>query len=177
MIEQSKKHLKHEILVGGISNMVFNGLIAWLLLKGGPNVGWGGSNSFVGDIIATAFILPFIVALIIIPLHKRKLASGKIDAMDFGPGSRLQNWVNRLPVSLLGNAAWFGLAGVCIAAPPPLLIFAMTGVESFTPVQYAMFKGVWAGIMAGVLVVPMVMSGLRANTSNAADNLARNQAG
>jgi hypothetical protein len=161
MSQQLNRHLRHEALVGGLSNAVFNGGIAWLLLKGGPPMAWSGSSSFVVDIFATAFILPFIVALIVIPMHKRKLAKGKIEAMGLGASSQLQSWVNRLPVSTLGNAFCFGLAGMCLAAPPPLIGFFLTGVEQFSPGQYAVFKGIWAGLMAAILVVPMVLSALR----------------
>jgi hypothetical protein len=161
MTAHARQHLKHEALVGGVSNTVFNGVIAWLLLKGGSALGWSGSNSFVVDIFATAFILPFIVALIVIPMHKRKLAKGKIGAMDFGAESRLQSLVNRLPASTFGNAFWFGIAGLCLCAPPPLIAFHLLGVEQISPTNYAIFKGVWAGTMAAILVVPMVMGALR----------------
>ena len=63
----ARSHLRHEVLVGGISNTIFNGLIAWLLLKSGPALGWGGQNSFAVDMLATGLLLPFIVALIVIP--------------------------------------------------------------------------------------------------------------
>jgi hypothetical protein len=161
MTAQAISHLKHEALVGGVSNTIFNGLIAWLLLKGGAALTWGGANSFVVDIIATAFILPFIVALIVIPMHKRKLAKGTIEPMNFGENSSLQGWVNRLPVSTLGNAFWFGIAGMCLVAPIPLAAFYLGGIEQIPPANYAIFKGVWAGLMAAVLVIPMVMSALR----------------
>ena len=149
------------MLVGGLSNTVFNGVIAWWMLKDGPPMSWSGGNSFVADIFATAFILPFIVALIVIPIHKRKLAKAKIDAMNFGAHSRLQGWVNRLPRSTAANAFWFGIVGICIAAPLPLLGFFAIGVDQIAPLHYAIFKGIWAGLMATVLVVPMVMSALR----------------
>jgi hypothetical protein len=35
------------------------------------------------------------------------------------------------------------------------------GVEQFQPRDYALFKGVWTGIIAAVLVVPMVLIALR----------------
>ena len=133
MTDQARQHLKKEIMIGGGSNMVFNGLIAWLLLRGGEPLGWSGSGNFVGDVIATAFILPFIVALIVIPIHKRKLEKGKIEHMDFGKTSTLHSWVNRLPASTAGNAFWFGIAGMCIFAPLALLTFLIAGVEQFTP--------------------------------------------
>lgn len=161
MTVQAKDHLKHEVLVTGITNTFFNGLIAWLLLKGGTALTWTGDKNFVVDIVATAFILPFIVALIVIPMHKRKLAKGTLQPMDFGENSSLQRLFNRLPVSTLGNAVCFGIVGMCVAAPLPLAGFYLGGIEQIPPVTYAMFKGVWAGVMAAVLVIPMVMSALR----------------
>ncbi len=161
MTDQAKRHLRHEALVGGITNTLFNSVIAWWLLKDGPALQWTGEHSFVIDIIATAFILPFIVALIVIPIHKKKLAKGNIETMDFGPNNQLQAWVNRLPRSTAGSAFWFGLAGVCLAAPLPLLAFYLMGVENIAPDHYAIIKGFWAGLTAAVLVVPMVISALR----------------
>ncbi|MFT4826347.1 MAG: hypothetical protein ACI9J0_004292, partial [Cryomorphaceae bacterium] len=61
MTAQAREHLKHEVMVGGGFNMLFNGGIAYWLLSGGPAMAWTGSSSFVVDIFATAFILPFIV--------------------------------------------------------------------------------------------------------------------
>ena len=161
MADQARDHLRHEVLVGGISNMIFNGLIAWLLLRNGPAQTWGGSHSCAIDIIATAFILPFIVALIVIPLQKRKMARGKLPPIDLGAESRLQRFVNRLPASTFLNAVIFGLVGMCLIAPLTLLGFFLLGVTEVPPLNYSIFKGVWAGCMAGLLVIPMVLSALR----------------
>jgi hypothetical protein len=92
MATDAKKHLQHEVLVGGVSNTIFNGLIAWLLLKSGPGLGWG---DFSGDIIATALILPFIVALIVIPLQRGKMNKGKLDPITLGAGSFMQALADR----------------------------------------------------------------------------------
>ena len=162
MADNARAHLKHEVLVGGISNMIFNGLIAWLLLRNGPAQTWGGSHSFAIDVVATAFILPFIVALIVIPLQKSKLAKGKLSPIDLGSQSRLQGLVNRLPASTFLNAVIFGLVGMCLIAPLTLLGFFLLGVTEVPPLHYSIFKGVWAGCMAGLLVIPMVLSALRA---------------
>ena len=161
MSEQAKKHLKHEILVCGISNAFFNGVIAWLLLKDKEPLLWGGEHSFAVDMIATSFILSFIIALIVIAVHKRKLRTGKIETMDFGSKSALQRLVNRLPMGNMANAFWFGLAGILIAVPVPLLAFYLMGIEQIPAQQYAIFKGLWAGFIAATLVSPMVMSALR----------------
>ena len=78
MTSSARTHLKHEVLVGGISNTIFNGIIAWLLLRNGPALAWGGQHSFAVDVIATALLLPLIVALIVIPLQRSKLRKGKL---------------------------------------------------------------------------------------------------
>ncbi|RLQ23546.1 hypothetical protein DWB85_03065 [Seongchinamella sediminis] len=157
-----KAHLKHEMLVGGISNAIANGLIAWLILRGGPDLTWSGQHSFVGDIVATAFLLPLIVALIVIPLQRRKLKSGKLQSMRLESGSLLQSLADRFPAGLGKSSLLFGLVGVSVFAPVLLLIIYAGGIDSFSPASYAALKGAWAGLMAAVLVVIMVLVALRA---------------
>ncbi len=154
-------HLRHEILVGGISNTIFNGLIAWLLLRSGPALQWSGKHSFAVDVIATGLLLPLIVALIVIPLQRAKLAKGKLQAIDLGPSSFIQSIANRMPASTWKSALLFGLFGMCVIAPVTLVGFQLAGVEQIAPLSYAIFKGVWAGLVAAVLVVPMVLIALR----------------
>ena len=158
----ASEHIKHEILVGGVSNTIFNGIIAWLLLKSGPALAWGGDHSFAVDVIATAFILPFIVALIVIPLQRGKLNKGKLEPIHLGAGSFMQRMADRLPAGTFKSALIFGLVGMCVIAPLTLLGFYVVGVEQVSPLSYSIFKGIWAGLMAAVLVVPMVLLALRA---------------
>ena len=161
----AKSHLRHEVLVAGISNTIFNGLIAWLLLKGGSALQWSGDNSFVVDIAATALLLPLIVALIVIPLQRSKLRKGKLQPIDLGPNSRMQSFANRLPSSTFKAALVFALVGLCIIAPITLLGFYVAGIEQVSPVNYAIFKGFWAGTMSAILVIPMVLCALRATNA------------
>ncbi|MCB1678419.1 MAG: hypothetical protein KDI16_07020 [Halioglobus sp.] len=157
----ARDHLRHEVLVAGISNAFFNGLIAWLLLRNGPALRWGGEHSFVVDVLATGLLLPFIVALIVIPLQRSKLNKGKLQAIDLGADSLMQSIANRLPASTFKSAVLFGLFGMCAIGTLTLAGFYLAGVQAVHPVSYAIFKGIWAGIMAGLLVVPMVMVALR----------------
>ncbi len=161
MSTESRAHLQHEILVGGISNMVFNALIAWLILRGGSNLAWGGEHSFVGDLLATGLLLPFIVALIVIPLQRSKLKKGKLTPISLGAGSSIQRFADRFPTSTFKSALLFGMVGICIFAPLAMLVIWISGVQEFTPIAYSLFKGIWAGVMAGILVVPMVLVALR----------------
>lgn len=156
-----RDHIRHEVLVGGISNMIFNGLIAWLLLKSVPALAWSGDHSFAVDVIATGLLLPFIVALIVIPLQRGKLNKGKLRAIDLGASSFMQRAADKLPASTFKSALLFGLFGMCVIAPLTLLGFYLLGVEQVSPLHYSIFKGIWAGLMAAVLVVPMVLLALR----------------
>jgi hypothetical protein len=118
MTSSARTHLKHEVLVGGISNTIFNGIIAWLLLRNGPALAWGGQHSFAVDVIATALLLPLIVALIVIPLQRSKLRKGKLQAISLGAGSAMQSFADRFPASTFKSALLFGLVGMCVIAPP-----------------------------------------------------------
>jgi len=162
----AREHIKHEVLVGGISNAIFNGLIAWLLMKSGPALAWGGQHSFAVDVIATGLLLPFIVALIVIPLQRGKLNKGKLQPIHLGASSFMQTVADKLPAGTFKSAVLFGLFGMCVIAPLTLLGFYLAGVEQVSPLNYSIFKGVWAGLMAALLVIPMVLLALRgpANT-------------
>ena len=141
--------------------MIFNGLIAWLLMKSGPALAWGGDHSFAVDVIATGLLLPFIVALIVIPLQRGKLNKGKLQPIDLGKSSFMQRAADKLPASTFKSALLFGLFGMCVIAPLTLAGFYLVGVEQVSPLHYSLFKGIWAGLMAAVLVVPMVLLALR----------------
>ena len=161
MTDIARSHLKHEVLVGGVSNMIFNGLIAWLLLRNGPALVWGGQHSFAVDILATGVLLPLIVALIVIPLQRKKLRAGNVPSINLGQNSFCQRFADRLPAKTFESALIFGLLGVSVIAPVTLAGFYLLGIEQVVPLAYALFKGIWAGIIAGILVIPMVLVALR----------------
>lgn len=144
--------------------MVFNALAAWLLLRSGPALTWDGEPSFMMDVVFTALLLPLIVALIVIPLQRRKLRSGKLQAINLGPDSALQNFADRIPGSTFLAGLIFGLLGLCVIAPLTLVGFKLAGVMLVAPLHYALFKGVWAGAIAAIFVLPMVLVALRTDS-------------
>ncbi len=155
-----KHYLQHNATTNGLANMVANGGICyWLIQDKGPVTWWGHSN-FGGDLLATAFILPFIVTLIVIPIQRMKRRKGKVGYPDV---AQLPTWLQRflrMPQGLLARAALFGLLGMLVVALPTLAVLFATGISVFTPLQYAVFKGVWAGLLAALIVGPMVVLGL-----------------
>lgn len=155
------KHIKKDITVNGVTNAFFNWLAAYLLMKSTPPLEWWGKHSFGIDVIATAFILPFIVALIVIPVSRRKHAKGKLPAWIPNPDSSIESIIARFPRSLFLSALLFGLIGTVVFASVTLLGFYLAGIETVDPVKYSFFKGIWAGFIAFCLAGPMIMLGVK----------------
>ena len=161
MSNSVSQHIRRECTVNGLSNTLFNGLIAWLLLKGGADLTLGGENSFAVDLLATGFILPFIVTLIIIPLNKRQLARQTITSISLDQNNWMQGLLLKFPAGLVLRAVLFGLIGMLLLAPMTLLPLWALGIEQFSPTAYALFKGVWAGAIAALLAIPMILLALK----------------
>ncbi len=153
--------IRHETLVSGISNTIFNGLIAWLLLRAGSNLTLGGEHNFAIDIAATAFILPFIVTLIVIPLNQRKRAANKVASVRLDARFTLESILLRFPENLWLRAFWFGLLAMLIVTPLTLAPLWVLGIHEFTPLAYSIFKGIWAGLVAAALTTPMLLLALQ----------------
>jgi len=166
MPSHTADHLKHEALVSGVSNTLFNGIIAALLMRGNPPLTWSGNHSFVGDVIATAILLPFIVALIVIPLQRSQLKKGKLVPAELKPNSKLQKFADLFPSSAFKSAVLFALLGLIVIAPLTLLGFYVLDIQTVSVSNYAVFKGLWAGLMAAILVVPMVLVALRPSANS-----------
>lgn len=159
--QAGKSHIRREVLVSGVSNAVINGVLAWLLLRRVPALRWSGEHSFAIDMIATGLLLPLIVALIVIPSQRSKLRKGELQSINLGHGSAMQSLANRFPSSAWKSALLFGVVGMMIVAPLTLLGVYVLGINEVSPLHYAIFKGVWAGAVAAVLVIPMVLIALR----------------
>ena len=154
------QHIRKECAINGITNVIFNAVIAWLLLKGGADLTFGGENSFAVDLIATGFILPFIVTLIIIPLNRRQLNKQSLPSITLNQDHWVEAWLVRFPQGLFLRAVLFGFIGMLLLAPLTLLPLWLLGVEQFSPLVYALFKGLWAGAIAALLAVPMILLAL-----------------
>ena len=160
MSTELKHHIRKECTINGVSNVIFNALIAWLMLRGGADLSLGGDRGFAVDLVATGFILPFIVTLIIIPLNQRQLRKQAVSAIKLNPDKWLENCLGRFPKGLFLRAVWFGLIGMLVLAPLTILPLWLLGIDQFTPANYAIFKGLWAGTIAALLAVPMILLAL-----------------
>ena len=154
-------HVRKEMITTGVSNAIFNGLAAVSLAKGAEALPlWGLPASIALDIAATSMVLLFIVALIMIPLNRSKVRSGKVEAFQWDNSRVLHRFWQRLPQGLLARAFCFAGLGLAVVAPVSCSYYVILGVESMTSYDYAVTKGLWAGIMAAIMCVPMIQLGL-----------------
>jgi len=153
-------HIRKEAMTNGISNAVFNGLAAWALLKDTEWMPMWGEPSIAIDITATAAILLFIVTLIIIPLNRSKKRKGKAPQFHWDDSKVLHRLYQRLPRGLVARAFCFAAFGIVVVAPISFLPYMVFGVEGMSGPAYAVAKGVWAGIMAAIMCIPMIQIGL-----------------
>ena len=158
--DTTARYLRIESIIGGVSNAFFNGVIAWLMLRNAPDRTWSGSTSFAADMVITGFLLPFIVALIVIPIQRGKLRKGKVDTLELDNQSLLSRCTKRLPHSTFRSALIFGSVGALLIAPVTLFCFWVMGIGSVPTMNYIMFKTVWTGLLAALLVIPMVVYAL-----------------
>lgn len=153
--------IKKDTTINVLLNILLNGAIAWMLLKSSETLLWGGDKGFAGDMIGTAFFMPFIVALIVIAVQRKKVATGKREALTLDRSGWGQKMASRFPQSLWLNALLFGFAGALVLAPLSLAGLWVFDIHQFSPLHYSLFKGIWAGAIAAVLVPVMIMVGLR----------------
>lgn len=156
MSTQFAAQVRHEAITNGITNCLFNGVIAWFLVRAKEAMPvWGGHGLLV-DFFATGLILLFIVTLIVVPLSRRKERQGKLlpEALPANSYGQLIRFLARRHLAL--SALLIGLLGAALFVPPTAAVFALLQIDSLSPMQFAITKGVWAGLIAGCMVPPMV---------------------
>lgn len=142
-------------------NLVINGLIAWLINRSVATVPIWGGGSVSLDLLATSFLLPFIVCLAVSPGVKKKVKSG-----DLSPISASQlpifHWYKR---SLWIRAIFIGLLGVIFAGIPVVWMLGIAQAQPIPTMSFVVFKGFWAASIAS-LITPIVGWWALANASS-----------
>ena len=154
-------HIRKESIVNFSCNAVINGIIAWFIVRSkGVLLIWGGEHTFGGDIIATAFLLLLIISLIVIPLNKKKVLKGKVPSLEWNQSLFLHKILSRFPKNTFLCSLIFGFIGIVLVAPLTLLPLFALGITQMTPLSYSIFKGVWAGVLAGAMLWPIIIYAL-----------------
>jgi hypothetical protein len=155
LMELSDRHRRFLLIEQGaiptIFNLVLNGGIAWALFRSTATVPLWGRSSIGVDLLATAFLLPFLTCIIVSALVGRDVRSGKVPPLPFGqlPHSR---WFQRSS-SLRGLL--LGAAGVLFGAAPIVWALSLGQAQPFSVPSFVAFKAVWAAMLA-LMVTPVV---------------------
>ncbi len=131
-----------------VANLLINGVIAWALYRHATHVPLWGQSSIAGDTIATAFLLPAITCLIVTPMARGRVRSGRLAAVT----DTAWRWI---PRNMLWRALLIGLIGLIVLTPPTLLVFGALGIGQVSPWQFVYFKATFAAI-EGALVTPFL---------------------
>jgi hypothetical protein len=145
--EAQRKYLVHEQIIGSaLFNLMLNAGLAWLGFRHHDAVPMRGDPSILNDAIGTAVLLPLLTCLIVTPLVRKRVRSGKLEPLiELPPGYDMLHW--------LPSWSFFRglvLALLCLAWVTPLylgLLF-LCGVESMSVGGFVVVKGLYAAIMA-----------------------------
>ena len=131
-----------------IVNLLINGVIAWLLFRKATHVPMWGQSGIAGDTIATAFLLPAITCLIVTPLARGRVRTGRMAALD----DASWRWV---PRNMVWRALLMGLICMLVLAPLTLFLLGAVGVRELSPWHFIHFKATFAAV-EGALVTPFL---------------------
>src|SRR4030095_788009 len=135
----SPRHRRYLLLdqgIGaGILNLLLNAGIAWLLFRGMESVPLWGQQSIAGDTIGTAFVLPFLTALIASAVVRSQVRSGYVPAVALSARSVLA----RLPRSLARRGVVLGLICIVVTGLPTAAALDLAGVAQMAFREFVLF--------------------------------------
>lgn len=152
----SPDHRRYLVLEQGLGaaliNFVLNGIIAWTMFHGLEVVPLWGEQSIGGDTIGTTFLLPLITCLVVTPLARGQIRSGRLKPLGWTPASHPA--LGRLPAGTFRRALALGAMCTLIVAPITLsLLASQLAAMSFW--RFIAFKATFAAVLAAA-VTPLI---------------------
>ena len=141
----------HQGIVPSGFNLVLNGLIAWLLFRSASSIPLWGESGMGIDLLATAFLLPFLTCLIVSWLVGGQVRAGKLSPLPERQVPQV-GWSHR-PV--LTRGLLLGAGGVLLGAIPLLVALSLGNAQPFDVGSFIGFKAAWAALLAAV-ATPLV---------------------
>ena len=153
-----KQHIRKDTITNFVINLVLNAGIAYALFRQTEQIGPWGEKGYVMDLLITGFLLSAILGGIFIAMSRRKRDKGEFE-LSGNEGLALA-WL--IPYNAVLAALWLGILGMTLATPHLLGVMFLFELHTVTPLCYALIKGVWAGVLAAVLVPIAILQGVRA---------------
>lgn len=146
-----KRFLLLEEGVGSVVvNLLLNGVIAFLMFRGAASVPLWGQQSIAGDTIGTTFFLPLFTCLIVTPLARKQVRSGRLAPLDGTPLGLA--W---LPARAFWRGAVLGVISAALVAPPAIILLSRLGVTEQSFWGFVAFKAVFAAAL-GAVMTPLI---------------------
>ena len=154
------KHVRKEMITNVVINVVINCAIIWFLNRNKVAVSAFGDEGFRIDIIATTFLLFFLMSLIVMSIHRTQQRAGKLPEFLINP----QNWrhklFGRLPYSVWILALGFGLFALLVFAPLTVGVIAVLSITELPPLTYTIGKGIWVVFFVAVMTRTVIEAAL-----------------
>lgn len=145
------QHVRKEMIANVVINVVINCAIIWLLNRHKDTISAYGDKGFRVDIIATAFLLFFLMSLVVMSIHRARHKANKLPELHINP----QNWrhklFSKLPYSVWVLALGFGLFALLVFAPLTVGILAALSITEFSPITYTILKGFWVAFFVALM--------------------------
>ena len=159
--------LYNAILVTALMNLVLNGAITWLMVRGQHRVPlWTvplpGQPNIITDTIGTFFMLPLITCLLITTAIRHEMRAGRLPPLSGTP--RPESLLARLPAGRLRRGT--ALGGLCVMVLSPVMALVLIGFDSggLTTPGFVLYKAV-LGVALGAIVTPVIALCAMADTA------------
>lgn len=172
--DAQRKYIVNDHIIGsGVFNVSLNALFGWLSFRKHDPAPLRGDPSILNDAIATAVLLPLLICLIVTPLVRKRVRSGKLEPITGLAGSfDMLLW---LPSGSFLRGSVLSLLCLAWLTPVYLGLLMVFGVTSLSAGSFVVVKGLYAGL-AAALVAPVVALYAMATTQPGEEALALGEA-
>lgn len=152
LLDAHKKLLLGQALGSVALNLPLNALAAWATF---PPIDalpvFARGNCVAGDTVGTSFFLPLVTCLVLTPITRRLVRSGKIPPLQRAelPGA-IRSW----PANFVGRGALVGLVCALTIAWLANGLLSGLGFEAMTRAQVTLYKGIYTSLL-GLIVTPL----------------------
>jgi hypothetical protein len=144
------------LLVTALINLVVNGVLAWLSVRGAevpliavPLL----KTSTIFDTVGTFFILPLTTCLLCTTAVWYERRRGALAPLDMGRESH--PWLAAPSLARLGRGVTLGALVTVLLTPPAVIVLVLTGFGGISTGQFVLYK-VILGVALGALVTPLI---------------------
>ncbi len=154
------QHVRKETIINVVINVVINCAIIWLLNRHKNTISAFGDEGFRVDISATAFLLFFLMSLIVMSIQRAQQRANKLPEFHINPQTWRHKLFTRLPYSVWILALGFGLFALLVFAPLTVGVLTALSITEFSPLTYTIGKGIWVAFFVAIMTRAIIEAAL-----------------